>query len=94
MNLQLGKIYPQQREGHGAVRARPSRTGPVKGSREGGEGPPGVGRCARDEGRGDCGLGRNVATKMGLTGPSWILCVLDFCYLKNDLHPQASMDIS
>lgn len=46
MNLQLGQIYPQQREGHGAVRARPSRTGPVKVSRDGGEGPPGVGSAS------------------------------------------------
>ena len=49
---------------------------------------------AGDEGHGDFGCGRHVAEKLSLADQRWILCVLlDFCYLKNYLYPQGSVDI-
>lgn len=41
----------------------------------------------------DFGVSGNVTTKVSLDGQSWILCVLAFCYLKNDLYCQDSTAI-
>lgn len=84
------------REGLGAMRAENHWIIPVREPREGRGEPAGVSvHPRRKQNVSGCGFGvsRNVATKVSLARQSQIFCVLGFCYLKNDVYLQDSIDI-